>query len=131
MPPPAAPRILVVDDDELVTRVAVAALRREGFEVVVHDSGFGLAGVVREHRPAAIVVDISMPGLSGDSATESLREVAERWRIELGPIVVYSGLESEELARRAAAMHADAVVPKASGPIELASCLRRLLPRGE
>ena len=61
-------KILVVDDDPLVRDAVAQLLERAGFRVETHDSGFGLVMAIRTHRPDLVLLDVSMPGLRGDSA---------------------------------------------------------------
>jgi signal transduction histidine kinase/CheY-like chemotaxis protein/PAS domain-containing protein len=76
-PPAAAPRtkpveapkeaqlILVVDDDLTVREVVGRYLERAGFSVVTADGGQEALRLARELRPAAITLDIMMPGMDG------------------------------------------------------------------
>ncbi|MBK8234223.1 MAG: response regulator [Deltaproteobacteria bacterium] len=74
--------ILVVDDDELVADLLRAVLERAGMRVVVHTSGFGLAVAVRKHRPALVVLDVNMPGLSGVQAVRAMRALDPAYGID-------------------------------------------------
>lgn len=100
--PPIMDTILVVDDDELVADLLRAVLERAGMRVVVHTSGFGLAVAVRKHRPALVVLDVNMPGLSGVQAVRAMRALDPTYGID-APLLLHSGLphaELEELAQQ-------------------------------
>lgn len=120
-------KVLVVDDDELVLTVVGALLDKHGIDSAFHDSGFGLASAVRSEKPDVIVLDLGMPGLAGDVATQGLRELAKRWEVAIGPIVVYSALPPLELEERAGAIGARSAVSKSRGPLALILEVKRLL----
>jgi CheY-like chemotaxis protein/anti-sigma regulatory factor (Ser/Thr protein kinase) len=70
---PSAPRpatssgrtILVIDDDPSTRDVMARFLERQGFAVVTAADGVEGLARAREHPPAAITLDIIMPGLDG------------------------------------------------------------------
>src|SRR5262249_26275256 len=61
----SSPRILVVDDEQSMRELLAIVLRREGYEVLLADSG--RAGVeMLEREPIDLLIsDIKMPDLSG------------------------------------------------------------------
>lgn len=70
-------RILIADDHALVRGVLRAAVESAGHEVV-GEAGDGQAVVelARELRPHVVLMDLSMPGIDGVSATRTLRREA-------------------------------------------------------
>ena len=66
-PPPraAAPLVLVVDDDVTVREVVGRYLERAGFSVASADGGQEGLRLARELHPAAITLDVMMPGIDG------------------------------------------------------------------
>ncbi len=72
--PPAAPvRVLIVDDHDVFRHGLAQLLRDEGVDVVAEASG-GAAGVrlATELRPDVVLMDLSMPGVSGVEATRAI-----------------------------------------------------------
>jgi len=71
---PSDVRILIVDDHPLVREGIRGALSVPGF-VVVADVGSAeeAFGIARAERPDVIVMDITLPGVSGLEAVEALR----------------------------------------------------------
>jgi signal transduction histidine kinase/CheY-like chemotaxis protein len=65
--------ILIIDDDPAARDVIARFLERQGFEVVT--AADGLEGIVRarEHHPAAITLDIMMPGVDGWTVLAALK----------------------------------------------------------
>jgi two-component system OmpR family response regulator len=69
-----ASRILVVDDEPFITDLLAAALRHEGFEVEVANSGAeALAGVSGGSSPDLVLLDVMLPDLEGTEVCRRLR----------------------------------------------------------
>ncbi|MBW8752663.1 MAG: response regulator [Sphingomonadales bacterium] len=82
----AGQQIVVIDDDDGVRAVIADGLTHAGFEVLeAKDGETGLA-LIRQHAPAAAVIDFLMPGLNG-------AEVARRAQLHRPnlPIIFVSG----------------------------------------
>ncbi len=67
-------RVLVVDDEQMLTDLLSMALRMEGWDVQTAASGFEALQAVREFSPDALVLDIMMPDLDGMSVLQRLRQ---------------------------------------------------------
>ena len=94
MPTSAKKKIMVVDDSEICREVARVALESRGYTVILHDSPFGINQLMVQHRPDLLLLDITMPGLTGDKAAE----MAQKTRMHECPIVFLSDRPREELA---------------------------------
>jgi two-component system OmpR family response regulator len=73
----AAPRILVVDDEEVILTLTNRALRNAGYEAVAASDGTEASDVVQhQHRPFDVfVLDVRMPHMTGDELAEQLRRI--------------------------------------------------------
>ena len=58
--------ILVIDDDEAIGNLEEEVLRRAGYAVLRAYSGTEALLVLRERRPDLALLDLMLPGLSGD-----------------------------------------------------------------
>jgi PAS domain S-box-containing protein len=88
---------LVIDDEPAVRHVAQRMLGAFGFEVVTAASGQEALARLRE-RPqafAVVLLDLTMPGMSGDETYQHLRTI----RTDL-PVVLMSGFSHQEAAAR-------------------------------
>lgn len=65
--------ILVIDDDELVSRTLQRALKLYGYEVMVANSGAEGLQIARRHRPDLFILDIMMPGTDGYQVCRQIR----------------------------------------------------------
>ena len=82
-------RILVVEDDDLISTFLVDLLTSTGYEATATDSAFGAARLVRELRPAAVLLDLGLPYRPG---TELLVELKSDEETADVPVVVISGM---------------------------------------
>jgi len=65
--------ILVVDDDELVSRTLQRALKLYNYQVMVAHSGADGLHLARRHRPDLLVLDVIMPGTDGFQVCRQVR----------------------------------------------------------
>ena len=85
-------RVLVVDDEEDVLRLARIILESGGYEVATASSGEEALRMVEEDRPDLVLLDVVMPGLSGLDVCRLLRRDKETQGI---PIIMFMALGSE------------------------------------
>lgn len=80
-------KIFVVDDDEVHLDIVKELVEDETIEVVTHHNGFGAVNRILDIQPDLVLLDINMPGISGDKLAALLRSNRETNRV---PIVFYS-----------------------------------------
>ena len=119
-------RVLVVDDDDASRRLVEVALRGLDVEVVLCADPEEAIGLVRDLRPAVLVLDVMMPGLDGPMVAERVRAATEPG-VAAPKIVLWSALDASQLTLRARACGADAVVLKIAGPAALVQQVGALL----
>ena len=66
-------RILLVDDEQLITDSLSYSLKREGFEVEAVADGLSAIKAVEENRPDLVVLDLMLPDISGFEVCRRLR----------------------------------------------------------
>jgi DNA-binding response OmpR family regulator len=69
-----AKKILVVDDEPLITESLEYSLKQEGYEVAVAHDGHQALEITREEAPDLIVLDIMLPGMDGWETCRRLRQ---------------------------------------------------------
>ncbi|OCG76608.1 response regulator transcription factor [Microbacterium sediminis] len=70
-------RVLVVDDEQMLTDLLSMALKMEGWAVRTAGSGFEALHAAKEFDPDAIVLDIMMPDLDGLAVMQRLRQAGD------------------------------------------------------
>jgi two-component system phosphate regulon response regulator PhoB len=71
--PSTGERILVVDDEADIVALVAYHLAKSGYRVSTASSGPEALEVARRDRPALIVLDLMLPGISGYQVLEQLR----------------------------------------------------------
>jgi DNA-binding response OmpR family regulator len=66
-------KVLIVEDDPHILLGLEEVLKSDGFDVAVCNRGDQAIEAVRKHRPAVIVLDVMLPGLSGYDICKQLR----------------------------------------------------------
>ena len=66
-------KVLIVEDDPHILLGLEEVLKSDGFDVAVCNRGDQAIEAVRRHRPALIVLDVMLPGLSGYDICKQLR----------------------------------------------------------
>lgn len=84
-------RTLIVDDDEVFAPAVAELVRQEGFEVSVTGSLAQARAVLKELRPALLLVDLSLPDGSG---LELVREVSGMLDTQVILITGYASVDS-------------------------------------
>ena len=88
----SAPRILLVDDDEVVLLLTALALRERGFFVTEAQSGEQALQILSQWSPDIIVLDALMPGLDGFSTCAAVRTMPG---FDSVPILMLTGLDDD------------------------------------
>jgi CheY-like chemotaxis protein len=100
--------VLVVDDSQGVRQVVSGVLAAHGFATIAAGSVADALGVLSSNEVDALVVDFSMPRADGVALIHLVRQ-----RYGSIPIVMLSGVASEEDRTRATRAGADAFFDKA------------------
>jgi DNA-binding response OmpR family regulator len=112
------PRILIVEDDDAIATGLSLNLRLEGYDPVVIQDGEAAAQWLKVHRPALMLLDITLPNRDG---LEILRELQAEGGAP--PVIVLSAREGEFDKVAALRLGADDYVTK---PFALAELLARV-----
>lgn len=67
------PEVWVVDDEEVNRILARAYLERLGWEVRELANGDDVLRALQQARPHAVLLDVRMPGMSGDEVVRQIR----------------------------------------------------------
>jgi two-component system OmpR family response regulator len=72
---PCVTTILVADDNRVFAELLRATLEDEGYEVVTASTGLAAVAAVEQHEVSLAVLDVLMPGISGDAVAQRLRRI--------------------------------------------------------
>jgi len=83
MTPPVRETVVVVDDEEMVRRLAARILLSEGYHVIEASGGEEAVRVLQRasNRIDAVLTDVAMPGLGGRQLGETILRCWPRVRV--------------------------------------------------
>lgn len=89
------PRILIVDDEPMISTIMAETLQQQDYDVVTANNGVEGLKIFAEKRIDLIILDLMMPRMDGYMFMEKLRERLEKeGRIQLFPkILILSAIE--------------------------------------
>ena len=120
-------RIIIVDDDEIVTEIAGEALEAVGHMVsAVHDGDAAIA-VIESSDPDLLILDYNLPGRTG---MDILREVRALPHGADRPVMMITANSGRLLMARAEQTGADDYIVKPFEPSDLVRRVEALLANG-
>lgn len=123
-PKPPARRVLVADDDRVLSHLLASRLRAKGWHVDVAMDAMQALMFAMRSPPSVITLDINMPGGTGIEALKKLKQSARTSQI---PVVVISGSIDQKDEPMMMDLGAAAFVRKPADVDELHSILVGLL----
>lgn len=121
-PTPKRPTILIVDDEAAIREVLRYLFELRGFGVLEAEDGETAAALLGNTPVDLVVLDLVMPGMSGEEILEFMRSKAETRDL---PVVILSARPDAE--NLPAVQQAQAIVYKPFDLLELEALTRRLL----
>jgi two-component system OmpR family response regulator len=122
-------KVLLIDDDADIRRLAAAFLSAKGKAVVVEaDSGEAGVAIAERERPDVILLDAVMPGMDGP---QTLAELRRQPGTASTPVIFLTATARPEERDRLAQLGVRGVLSKPFNPATLADAVRALLDREE
>ncbi|MCY7380096.1 MAG: response regulator transcription factor [Gemmatimonadaceae bacterium] len=125
--PASGERVLVVDDEADIVALVAYHLAKSGYRVSTAASGADALDAARRERPALVVLDLMLPGLSGYDVLEQLRAGEGTRDIA---VLMLTARRDEQDRIRGLSLGADDYLTKPFSPQELvlrvAAILRRV-----
>ena len=116
-------RILAVDDDPQTLRYVRSALSRAGYVPFVTGDPDEVLGIVQQHVPDLVLLDLVLPGSDGIDLMQSIFEIADI------PVIFLSAYGQDKVIARAFDLGASDYMVKPFSPTELAARIRAALRR--
>jgi CheY-like chemotaxis protein len=113
-------RVLVVEDHEDTRFMLKLLLEHEGYAIMEVADGLEAVEIAGRERPDLVLMDGSLPGLDGLSATRRIRETESLRGV---PIIALSGHVGADFRAEARAAGCDALLTK---PIDLSQLMNTL-----
>ena len=120
---PTAPRVLVVDDSEVIRELISVNLELEGFEVLTAEDGQDALDRIEQIQPDLVTLDVVMPRMDGFETAARLRANLATRHI---PVVMVSAAAQEGDLQRGREIGVNAYITKPFQPEELVQVVRDL-----
>jgi Response regulators consisting of a CheY-like receiver domain and a winged-helix DNA-binding domain len=115
--------ILVVDDEPKITEVVKSYLEKSGYKAVCAYDGREALDLFDRSRPALVVLDLMLPGLSGEHVC---RKIRARSRV---PVIMLTAKTAEEDMLKGLDIGADDYITKPFSPRLLMAKIETVLRR--
>ncbi len=119
-------KILVVDDDPLLIQFTKGVLEAEGgFEVKAVTNASQAIPLVREFKPALVLLDVMMPGMLGTEIAEQIAGAADLRHIKV--IFITAMRKKGEETQQGEFVGGQRIIAKPISSVELMSAIRKEL----
>ena len=119
------PRVLIVEDDNVIANAMATHLRHAGMDVEWSDRGDRAMKKLRFERPDVAIIDLMLPGMDGLEVCRRLRDTSDV------PVLMLTARGQAMDRVVGLEMGADDYLPKPFEPRELLARLRAILRRRE
>ncbi|MCU0626731.1 MAG: response regulator transcription factor [Gemmatimonadaceae bacterium] len=119
-------RILVVDDEPDIVALVAYHLAKTGYRVSTASNGTDALSIARQERPALLVLDLMLPGMSGFDVLEQLRADEPTRHIA---VLMLTARKEEQDRIRGLSLGADDYLTKPFSPQELVLRVGAILRR--
>lgn len=114
-------RVMIIDDDVHVAEGMRMLLEDDGITVDVRHSLITVPLTIRKFDPDVVLLDLSMPGLSGSAYFAA---GAHKFITEDVPVILFSGRSAGELSRLTEELGADGFVSKDQDALDVVRRVR-------
>ncbi len=121
-------RILIVEDNTSTRRTFSKALQEDGFDTFEAPDGETAIGMVRRHKPHVIIIEMSLPGISGIDTAQVLRLMPVTAKT---PVVMLTDVQFTPGERNEAQAHVAAVMRKPIAPQALVKQIEEIVKKGK
>lgn len=104
-------KILVVEDDSMISSMYKTKFEADGFEVLIADNGVAGLELAQKEKPDIIMLDIILPQLDGFSVLEQIKKDKAIKNI---PVIMLTNLGTDEDRKKGEMMGAANYLVKAS-----------------
>lgn len=117
-------QVLIVDDDESMLHILELILGRAGYKILTADNGSDALEIVYRQRPALIILDEMMPGISGG---EVCTRIKTDQLLRSIPVIMHSAGTQIQSEAYLARIGADAALAKPCPPKKVVETVANFL----
>lgn len=104
-------KILIADDDPMISVMYKTKLESEGYEIVTAANGAEAKEKAEDEKPDLILLDVIMPQIDGFAVLEGLKDSAKTKKI---PVVLLTNLGTDEDREKGMSLGAEDYLVKAN-----------------
>lgn len=119
-------KILVIDDEEILTATFAKLLETAGYSVLVASRGEDAVVMVEEDNFDLVICDIRMPGQDGVKTIQQIKKLQGKTDI---PVIFITGYADEALEKEANRLHPVAYVYKPFDAFKLLDLVKKAVSR--
>jgi two-component system, cell cycle response regulator DivK len=118
-------KILVVEDHPDIRRLLTLSLRRQGYEIIETNTGSTAVTLVLSEKPDLVLLDLSLPDLSGLELARTIKQNPQTTEI---PLVALSGYTGSDIANQALEAGMAEYLVKPTETKRLVEVIKKLTP---
>ncbi|KKT14720.1 MAG: CheA signal transduction histidine kinase [Parcubacteria group bacterium GW2011_GWF2_44_8b] len=120
-------KIVLVEDDSLMSSILAAHLIKEGFNIISVTEGAQAFERIQAEQPSIVLLDIVLPGVGGFDILAKLKQDESTKSI---PVLILSNLGSKEEIERGIDLGAEDYLVKANSMVEeITGKIQKILDR--
>jgi len=117
-------KVLLIEDDQLISRIYHRIFSLEGYEVAIAEKGEEGLIKAKSLQPSIILMDLMMPDMDGISALKALKADPTTQKI---PVIIVSNASNEVLEQALAHGAVKYIVKSDKDPREVVEIVKNIL----
>jgi CheY-like chemotaxis protein len=123
-------KVLIVDDNPLAIKFARAKLEKAGYNVITNSGALGTLGIILHENPDYVLMDVMMPGLSGDELVSLILD-NKIYKESETEFILFSSKDAKELDELVQKSGAAGAIKKTDNPDHFLSQFESLTSKKE
>lgn len=120
-------KVLLVEDDPMISEIYQKKFETAGFEVRVAGSGKAVLSALQSYAADVVLLDLVLPEMNGMEVLQALRDPKNGYRPDL-KVIIFSNLNEKEDRDKAVKLGANGFIPKTEfSPSQLVEEVSRFL----
>ena len=121
-------RILIVDDEDILTKTFSLLLKKNGYETKAINNGEKALALIEKQKFDLIICDIRMPGINGVEIVKSMQNSNEAFNKNVTtPVIFISGYADIKTEETAQSLKPAAYIQKPFEMLELLETIRNVV----
>jgi DNA-binding response OmpR family regulator len=125
-------KVLLLDDSRAALDAGKRVLQLAGFDVILHQKGFGALSVILREQPNVVMLDVTNPNVQGPALCKMIQDEKDKQGgLPAVSVLLHSSLSDSELRQRTEECGADGYIGKGWSWEQKISVLNEHLTRSQ